>query len=61
MAPVNDFQRREDAVGIVIVVKCKTDLLEIVFTGSSPSRFASLLNGRKQKCYKDCDNRNHDQ
>ena len=44
---------REIPVLVMMVVKCQTDLLQMIGTLCSPCRFASLLNRRQQQTHQD--------
>ena len=46
---------------IVVVVKCQTELLEVVFALRSPRRFARLLDGGQEKSDQDGDDCDDDQ
>ena len=52
---------REHLITVVIIMECQTNLLEIIFTTRTTSRFSRLLNGRQQQCDQNRDNGNNNQ
>ena len=56
-----DVARREDAHGLLVIVQCQADLLEIIGAAAAPGRLAGGLHGRKQECDQDGDDRDDDQ
>ena len=48
-------------VRVGIIVKCVSELLEIVQTAIPPSRLAGLLNRRQQQADKDADDGDHNE
>src|SRR5262245_41307355 len=52
---------RKSAEGSQIVMKCQSDLLEIISALSPPCGFTRHLHGRKKKCNKNSNNCNHHQ
>src|SRR5262249_31443322 len=50
-----DEARGEPTAGVVVVVECDANLLEIILTGSLEGRLANLLHRRKQQREQDAD------
>ena len=48
-------------MSVVVVMSSKGELFEIVPALRSSGRFTSLLNGRKQQCHQNSDDRNHNE
>jgi len=53
--------RRQDPVGVVIVMQRQADLLEVVRTSRPARRFPRRLHRREQQCGQNADNRDHHQ
>ena len=51
---------RECPTGVVVILHCETNLLEIVLALAAPRGFAGGLDGGQQECDQDPDDRDHD-